>query len=117
MAACTSRAAASIFRFRSNCSVMLVDPRLLDEVISVTAAIRPNWRSSGVATDEAIVSGLAPGKPAFTAMVGNSTGASGDTGSSRYAAAPAKVIATTRSVVATGLRMKGSEIFIDYPAG
>ena len=37
MAACTSRAAASMSRFRSNCSVMLVDPRALDEVISVTA--------------------------------------------------------------------------------
>ena len=62
---------------------MLVDPRALDEVISVTAAIRPNWRSSGVATDDAMVSGLAPGKPAFTEMVGNSTCGSGDTGSSR----------------------------------
>jgi len=91
---------------------MLVDPRALDEVISVTAAMRPNWRSSGVATDEAIVSGLAPGKLALTEMVGNSTCGSGDTGSNRYAAAPANVIATTRSVVATGLRIKGSEIFI-----
>src|ERR1035438_6199791 len=117
MAACTSRAAASMSRSRSNCNVTLVDPRALDEVISVTAAIRPNWRSSGVATDEAIVSGLAPGKPAPTEMVGNSTWGSGDTGSSRYAAAPAKVIATTRSVVATGFRMKGSEIFIDYSTG
>jgi hypothetical protein len=64
-----------------------------------------------------MVSGLAPGKPAFTEMVGNSTCGSGDTGSSRYAAAPANVIATTRSVVATGFRMKGSAIFIDYSAG
>src|ERR1035441_5851424 len=104
-------------RFRSNCRVMLVIPNALDDVISVTAAIRPNWRSSGVATDEAMVSGLAPGKPAFTLMVVNSTWGRGDTGSSRYAAAPAKVIATTRSVVATGLRMKGSEIFIDYSTG
>jgi hypothetical protein len=91
---------------------MLVDPRALDEVISVTDAIRPNWRSSGVATDDAMVSGLAPGNPALTEMVGNSTSGSGDTGSILYAAAPARVIATTRSVVATGFRMKGSEIFI-----
>ena len=117
MAACTSRAAASMSRSRANCSVMLVDPRALDEVISVTDAIRPNWRSSGVATEEAIVAGLAPGRPALTEMVGNSTSGSGDTGSSRYAAAPANVIATNRSVVATGFRMKGSEIFIVYPAG
>src|ERR1022692_5288767 len=110
MAACTSRAAASMLRFRSNCKVMLQDPSVLDDVISVTAAMRPNWRSSGVATEEAMVSGLAPGRDAFTEMVGKSTWGSGDTGSSRYAAAPAKAIATTRRVVATGLRMKGSEI-------
>ena len=41
---------------------MPVDPRPLEEVICVTPAMRPNWRSSGVATEEAIVSGLAPGK-------------------------------------------------------
>ena len=72
-----------MFRFKSNCRVMLVDPSVLDDVISVTAAIRPNCRSSGVATAEAMVSGLAPGKPAITEMVGNSTWGSGDTGSSR----------------------------------
>ena len=80
MAACTSRAAASMFRFRSNWSVMFVDPRELVEVISVTPAMRPNWRSSGVATEEAMVSGLAPGSPAETLMVGKSTWGSGDTG-------------------------------------
>ena len=78
MAACTSRAAASILRLRSNCSVMLVEPRVLDEVISVTPAMRPNWRSSGVATEEAMVSGLAPGRLALTEMVGKSTCGSGD---------------------------------------
>jgi len=82
MAACTSRAAASMSRLRSNCSVMLVLPRPLDEVISVTPAMRPNCRSSGVATDEAIVSGLAPGSPALTLMVGNSTWGRGETGRS-----------------------------------
>ena len=82
MAACTSRAAASMLRLSSNWSVMLVEPRPLDDVISVTPAMRPNWRSSGVATAEAIVSGLAPGRPALTLMVGNSTWGSGETGSS-----------------------------------
>ncbi len=62
MAASTSRAAASMLRFRSNCRVMLVCPSALDDVISVTEAIRPNCRSSGVATEEAMISGLAPGK-------------------------------------------------------
>jgi len=59
---------------------MPVDPSALEEVISVTDAIRPNCRSSGVATEEAIVAGLAPGKAALTEMVGNSTSGSGDTG-------------------------------------
>ncbi len=61
---------------------MFVFPRPLDEVISVTPAMRPNCRSSGVATDEAMVSGLAPGRPAPTLMVGNSTWGSGETGRS-----------------------------------
>ena len=50
MAACTSRAAASILRFRSNCSVTRVEPVPLVEVISLTPAITPKRRSSGVAT-------------------------------------------------------------------
>src|SRR5438270_8915063 len=66
IAACTSRAAALMLRVRSNCNEMLVEPSWLVEVIWVMPAIRPNWRSSGVATAEAIVSGLAPGKPAET---------------------------------------------------
>ena len=66
MAACTSRPAASMLRPRSNCRVMLVDPSELAEVISVMPAMRPNCRSSGVATEEAMVSGLAPGRPADT---------------------------------------------------
>ena len=41
-----------------------------------------NCRSSGCATEEAIVSGLAPGKVAVTWMVGKSTCGSGATGSS-----------------------------------
>src|ERR1700689_1886367 len=109
MAACTSRAAASILRFRSNCRVMPVDPRLLDEVISVTDAMRVNWRSSGVATDEAMISGLAPGKLAFTEIVGKSTCGKGETGKILNATAPARAIAAARRVVATGRRIKGAE--------
>ena len=47
-----------------------VELRRLLDVISVTPAIRPNWRSSGVATADAIVSGLAPGRFAETLTVG-----------------------------------------------
>src|SRR5260370_36528174 len=80
IAACTSRAAASISRLSANCRVTLVEPRKLVEVISVIPAMRPNCRSSGVATAEAIVSGLAPGSEADTEMVGNSTSGNGETG-------------------------------------
>ena len=68
----------------------------------MTAAMWPNCRSSGVATDEAMVSGLAPGSVALTEIVGKSTCGSGDTGSSRKATAPASAMATVSSVVATG---------------
>ncbi len=68
--ACTSRAAPSMSRFRSNCSVMRVFPSELEEVISVTPAMRPSARSSGVATVAAMFSGLAPGNDADTEMVG-----------------------------------------------
>ena len=50
---------------------MVVLPSALEEVISVTPAMWLNWRSSGVATDEAMMSGLAPGRLADTEMVGN----------------------------------------------
>jgi hypothetical protein len=83
MAACTSRAAASIGRSRSNCSVMLETPSALVEVISVTEAMRANCRSRGVATAEAMVSGLAPGRNDCTWMTGNSTWGKGATGSMR----------------------------------
>ena len=66
-----------------------------DEVISVTPAMRPNWRSSGVATEEAIVSGLAPGQTGGDGNRGKFTCGSGDTGSNRKAAEPASAMAQT----------------------
>src|SRR6185369_9074231 len=70
IAACTSRAAESILRFRSNCRLMRVDPTPLLDVISFTPAITPSRRSSGVATLVAMVSGLAPGRLALTEITG-----------------------------------------------
>src|SRR5664279_50912 len=84
IAAWTSRPAALMSRFKSNCRTIDVDPSELVEVISVTPAMRPNWRSSGVATDEAMVSGEAPGSPADTWIVGKSTCGSGETGRNWY---------------------------------
>ena len=46
--------------------VIDVAPSALKDVICVTPAICPIWRSSGVATDEAMVSGLAPASVAVT---------------------------------------------------
>src|SRR5205823_1370990 len=73
IAAWTSCAAASMLRSRVNWSVMLVLPRLDEEVIWSTPAIVENCFSSGVATADAMVSGLAPGRLAFTWIVGKST--------------------------------------------
>jgi len=86
-----------------------VFPKPLDEVIWVTPAMRPNWRSSGVATAEAMVSGLAPGREAPTAIVGKSICGSGATGRKRKATAPERKMAMVMSVVATGRRIKGAE--------
>src|SRR5438270_2935119 len=112
IAAWTSRAAASMLRFKSNCNEILVDPSWLLDVIWVIPAIRPNWRSSGVATAEAIVSGLAPGKPAETLITGNSTCGNGATGRKLNANAPARSNAAASSEVAIGLRINGAETFI-----
>ena len=48
-------------------------PRELTEVIASMPATLENCCSSGVATEAAIVSGLAPGRLAETEMVGKST--------------------------------------------
>jgi hypothetical protein len=72
-APCTSRAARSIPRLRSNCTVMLVEPSELIEVISMTPEISASRRSSGAATVAAMVAGSAPGRFAVTRMVGKST--------------------------------------------
>jgi hypothetical protein len=81
IAASMSCAAASMLRLRSNCTVIEVTPSALVEVSCVTPEICENWRSSGVATDDAMVCGLAPGRLAETAMVGKSTWGSGAIGS------------------------------------
>src|ERR1700739_413727 len=73
MAACTSHASPSRLRLRLNWIVMWVSPREFVDVIESMPAIVENCFSSGVATEEAIVSGLAPGSEALTRMVGKST--------------------------------------------
>jgi hypothetical protein len=55
-----------MLRSRSNWIVIAVEPSALVEVIWATLGICANCVSSGCATAEAIVSGLAPGKLAAT---------------------------------------------------
>ncbi len=81
IADCTSSAAPSIERLRSNCRTIDVLPSDDVDVIAVTPAMVENWRSRIEATDAAIVSGLAPGSWAVTWMVGNSTRGIAATGS------------------------------------
>src|SRR5947209_18411619 len=70
IAVCTSWAAASMLRLRLNCRVIEVEPCEFVELIESMPAIPENCLSRGVATDAAIVSGLAPGKLALTLIVG-----------------------------------------------
>ena len=51
----------------------LVTPSAEREVSWVTPAICPNWRSIGAATEDAMVSALAPDSVAVTEIVGKST--------------------------------------------
>src|SRR5215471_11911428 len=53
IACCTSCAAASILRDRSNCSVIEVTPTPLNDVIWLSDGIEVNCCSSGVATADA----------------------------------------------------------------
>jgi hypothetical protein len=115
MAACTSWAAPSMSRLSVNWIVMLVSPSALVDVIESMPAMVVNCFSRGVATAEAIVSGLAPGSDACTWMVGKSTLGRSLTGSRRYAISPKMTMAAISSVVRTGRRMKSSGFTTPWP--
>ena len=83
MAACTSTAAPSSLRARSNSRVIWVLPSEFAEDMEFIPAMVENWFSSGVATAAAMVSGLAPGRLAVTRRVGKSTLGRSLTGSAR----------------------------------
>src|ERR1041385_9566540 len=69
------------------------------------------------ATDAAIVSALAPGSVAVTAMVGKSTRGSAETGSSRKPTTPKAMIESVISVVITGRRIHSSDSVIASRSG
>ena len=70
IADCTSSAAPSMFRSSRNCSVIWVEPSTLTEFIVSRPGISENCVSNGVATAEPMVEASAPGRFAFTTMVG-----------------------------------------------
>ena len=67
-----------------------------------------NCFSSGVATEAAMVSGLAPGRLRRDLMVGKSTRGSAATGSCDSRTMPATTNDSISSMVITGRRMQGS---------
>src|SRR6516162_1094580 len=113
IAVCTSTAALSMLRFRSNWSVTFELPVELEDVISSMPAMVVNWRSRGLATADAIVVGSPPGRPAFTFRVGKSTLGRSLTASTRYATTPMTAMPSMMRLVAIGRLMKTSEIFTD----
>ena len=58
-AVCTCRAAASILRPSANCTVMLVDPVLDDEVVRLSPGIVDSCGRTGVSTDHPVRACLA----------------------------------------------------------
>src|SRR5947207_10400547 len=111
MAVWTSVTALSMLRLRSNVRLMLLLPVRLCEVISSMPAIVVNWRSSGLATDAAIVTGWPPGRFVLIWIDGNSTVGKSLMGSARYAMVPTSAMAAISKLVAMGRRMKISEMF------
>ncbi|MNM51484.1 hypothetical protein D3C81_625450 [compost metagenome] len=116
IAACTSRAAPSMSRPISKPMITRVDPWLELLVSVVTPAMLPSLRSSGVATVDAMTSGLAPDRFADTTITGKSICGSGATGSKPKLTPPSSMIARLNSMVATGRRMKGPDRFMPRPA-
>ena len=80
IAACTSCAALSMLRLRSNCRVIWLVPSLEVLVMVLSPVIWPNWRSSEAVIRVATVSGPAPGSWVVTWMVGKSTVGSAESG-------------------------------------
>lgn len=67
--------------------------------------------------DDAMISGLAPGKPACTEIVGKSICGSGATGNCVNPIAPASATAIVSRVVATGRWINGDERLIAWSVG
>src|SRR6266581_9434507 len=99
-----------MLRSSENWMVIEVDPSPLDDVMLSMPAMVENCFSSGVATAAAIVSGLAPGRFAFTWIVGKSTVGRSLTARRVYETAPKNRIPIMTSAVMTGLRINSAVI-------
>ena len=80
---------------------------MLEEFIESMPGIDENCCSSGVATEVAIVSGLAPGSAAETVMVGKSTLGKSLIGSVLYPKIPNRIMLAITSTVITGRCING----------
>lgn len=78
----------------------------------LTPAMAPKERSSGVATVDAITSGLAPARLAWTTITGKSICGNGATGNRPKLTPPNSMIARLSNMVATGRLMKGPDRFM-----
>src|SRR5580704_16274194 len=92
---------------------MLVCPRPLKEVIESSPGTVENCRSRGVATEAAMVSGLAPGSVACTCNVGKSMFGRSLTGKFRYPATPNSRIPIMTRAVMTGRLMNSAVRFMN----
>src|SRR6201996_6571754 len=110
IAACTSRAAPLISRLKPNWMTICAEPTELVDVSCETSAIAPRRRSSGAATVDAMMSGLAPAMLACTTITGKVMFGNGATGNLKYANKPDSKMATASKVVATGLRINSPGI-------
>ena len=105
-----------MLRLKSNCRMTLVEPCKLVEFIDVRPEIVENCFSSGSATADAIVSGLAPGKLALTEIVGKSIAGRSATGSTRYDITPNTTMPSVMSVVVIGRLMNRAARFMNPPS-
>jgi len=93
--------------------MVLVPCDEFDDIEEMPATVE-SWRSMTPATEAAMVSALAPGRVAVTAMVGKSTRGSAETGNRRKPKMPNAIIDAVISVVMTGRRMQSSDSVIGY---
>ncbi len=112
-AACTSAAAASMSRLGSNSSEICVSPWMLVELLVTRPGMEENCFSSGVATDEAMLSGLAPARLAPTWIVGVSYLGSAEIGKFAQQITPATTALIQNSRVAIGRWRQAWEMFIE----